>query len=214
MVQYVQRLARLGGNTNSSFLALIPKAANPSFGRFHPISLCNVSYKIILKIIANKIKPLLPKLISPNQGGFMEKRQMLDNILLVQEAIHSSKGQGEKGMVIKIDMENAFDRVRHSFLFVVLTRFGFGAEILAWISSCISDPWISSLVNGRPIDFFKISRRLCQECPLSPLLYILMEESLSKQLEKERIQKYIPRIKITQGAKENQPLLVCRMTLS
>jgi hypothetical protein len=95
----------MGGSTNSSFLALIPKESNPSsFARFRPISLCNVSYKIISKIIANKIKPLLPKLISPNQGGFVEKRQMLDNILLVQEAIHSSKERGEKGMIIKLDM--------------------------------------------------------------------------------------------------------------
>jgi hypothetical protein len=52
-------------------------------------------------------------------------------------------------MVIKLDMENSFDRVRHNFLFAVLTRFGFGADLLAWISSCISAPWISPMINGR-----------------------------------------------------------------
>jgi hypothetical protein len=72
---------------------------------------------------------------------------------------------------------------------------------LAWISPCISDPWISPLINGRPIDFFNISRGLRQGCPLSPLLYILMVESLSRQLEKARLEKSIPRIKITRGAR-------------
>jgi len=73
--------------------------------------LCNVSYNIISKIISNRINPLFPKLISPNQGGFVEKRQMIENILIVQEAIHSNKIIGEKGMIIKLDMANEFNRV-------------------------------------------------------------------------------------------------------
>jgi len=137
----------MGGNTNSSFLTLIPKESNPSFNHFRPISLCNISYKIISKIIATRLKPFLLILISPNQGGFAEKRQMIDNILIVQEAIHSSNERKERGMVIKLDMENAFDRLRHSFLFAVLARFGFGAGLLAWISSCISSPWIAPMIN-------------------------------------------------------------------
>jgi hypothetical protein len=73
---------------------------------------------------------------------------MIDNIILVQEAIHSRRERGDQGMIIKIDMENYFDRVRHSFLFVVLTRFGFSPKILSWISSmylksldCPTDKW-------------------------------------------------------------------------
>jgi hypothetical protein len=73
MVQYVHRSGKIGGSTNSTFLALIPKESNPSsFAIFRPISLCNFSYEIISKIIANQIKPLLHILISPNQGGFVE----------------------------------------------------------------------------------------------------------------------------------------------
>jgi len=111
----------MGGITNSSFPTLNPKEVNTSsFSRFRPISLCNVSYKIISKFNSNRIKPLLPKLISPNQGGFVEKRKIIDNIILVQEAIHSSKTKKEKGMIIKLDMANAFDRVNHRFLLVSL----------------------------------------------------------------------------------------------
>jgi hypothetical protein len=158
MVWYIQKSAKIRGNTNSTFLSLIPKDLKPfSFSRFCPISLCNVSYKIISKIIANKLKPLLPSRISPNQGGFVEKRLMIDNILMVQEAIHSSQLRGEQGMVIKIDMANAFDRVRHSFLMVVLTRFSFNKFFLSWVVACIHCPWMAPLVNGRPTSFFRIT---------------------------------------------------------
>jgi hypothetical protein len=74
MLQYVQKSCRIGGNTYFSFLSLIPKEANPSsFSWFHPISLYNAYYKIMENIIANILKQLLPKIISENQGGFMQK---------------------------------------------------------------------------------------------------------------------------------------------
>lgn len=90
MIRNVFGKFKIGGFKNSSFLALVPKGSNAkSFGRFKHISLCN-SYKITTKILANRIKVLLPKIISENQGGFVPKRKILDNILIVQEALHSS----------------------------------------------------------------------------------------------------------------------------
>jgi hypothetical protein len=123
MVRKSQDCNKLGGSTNSSFLALIPKEKGAkTFNRFRPISLCNTRYKIITKIIANRIKKILPKLIPENQGGFVRGRQILDNIILVQEAIHTSCKKREKGMVVKLDLANAFDRVRHDFLFTVMVE--------------------------------------------------------------------------------------------
>jgi hypothetical protein len=204
MIQFVQRINKIGGSTNSTFLALIPKETNPSsFTRFIPISLCNVSYKIISKIIANRLKPFLPSLISPNQGRFVEKRKMVDNIILVQEAIHSSQLRGDKGMAIKIDMANAFDQVRHRFLLAVLTRFDFNEQFISWVSACIHCPWMAPLVNGRPTPFFKVSRGLRWGCPLSSIFYILMDEALNKRLDIERRNKTIPGIKIAQGVKRH-----------
>jgi hypothetical protein len=69
MIKSFHQRAKVGGSTNSTFLALIPKEVNPSsFERFRPISLCNASYKIMSKLLANRIKPMLEKLISPMQG--------------------------------------------------------------------------------------------------------------------------------------------------
>jgi hypothetical protein len=138
MIQYVKSVENIRGNTNSTFLSLIPKELNPSsFVIFHPISLRNVSYKIISNIIDNYLKPFLPSLISPNQEGFVEKIQMVENILLIQEYIHSSQVRGDQGMAIKIDMANAFDRVIHDFLMVALTKFGFKEFFLSWVGGCL-----------------------------------------------------------------------------
>jgi len=140
---------------NSSFLALIPKEkGEANFSRFRPISLCNTSYKILTKVIANKIKEILPQIIPENQGGFIKGRHIADNIILVQEALHSSIRRKDKGMIIKLDLANAFDRVRHSFLFKVMEQFGFSPNFVSWIQACIVHPWIAPLVNGKVTKFF------------------------------------------------------------
>jgi hypothetical protein len=188
MVLKSQDCKKVGGNTNSTILALIPKekGAN-SFNRFRPISLCKIGYKIISKVIASRLKGLLSDLIPENQGGFVQGRQIMDNIILVQEALHSSLKRKEKGMIAKLDFANDFDRVRHSFLFKVLHKFGFGTSFINWIKACISEPWIAPLVNGRATDLFKASRGLRQGCPLSPMLYVLQASALNFILEKKRI---------------------------
>ena len=85
-------------------------------------------------------------------------------------------------MLIKLDMENAFDKVNFSFLFLVLRSFGFIPALINLIKECIDKPWIVPLVNGIPINFFQATRGLRHGCPLSPFLYILMVDSLSRKL--------------------------------
>ena len=84
MIKAFQLKSKVGSCTNSTFLALIPKEANPySFVRFKPISLCNASYKMFSKLLANGLKHLLGKLISPLQGRFVKGRHILDNVIQV-----------------------------------------------------------------------------------------------------------------------------------
>eukprot|EP00253_Pinus_taeda_P036633 PITA_36633 len=155
MIRKSQTYTKIGGSTNPTFLALIPKDKGATdFRRFRPISLCNTSYKLIAKIIANRIKKILPTIIPENQGGFIKGRKILDNIVLVQEAIHLSFHRKEKGMVIKLDLTNAFDRVRHDFLFSVMEKFGFSKVLITCVKACIASPWIVPLVNDRSMEFF------------------------------------------------------------
>jgi ribonuclease HI/exonuclease III len=203
MVRKSQDCNKLGGSTNSSFLALIPKEKGAkSFNRFRPISLCNTGYKIITKIIANRLKKILPKLIPENQGGFVHGRQILDNIILVQEAIHTSSKKSEKGMVVKLDLASAFDRVRHDFLLTVMGKFGFTQKFIGWIKACIAAPWIAPLINGRPTKFFQASRGLRQGCPMSPMLYVIQAAVLSYQFQSCLLNRSLPGIRITSSTKE------------
>ena len=88
MIRKSQSSSKLGGSTNSAFLALIPKEKGAlSFNRFRSISLCNTSYKILTKVIANRLKTILPLIVPENQGGLIKGRQIADNIILVKEAL-------------------------------------------------------------------------------------------------------------------------------
>ena len=104
--------------------------------------------------MASRLKHILPYLIPKNQGGFVKGRKIWDNIILVQEAIHSSLKNGDKGMVVKIDLANSFDRVSHPFLFQVMRRFRFASEFISSVKACINSPWIALLVNERVAPFF------------------------------------------------------------
>ena len=141
MISTFLKKSKVGGCTNSTFLTLIPKEVNQaSFDKVRPISRCNASYKILAKLLANRLKPLLGSLISPLQGGFVKGRHLIYNVIQVQESLHSSYQRKEKGMLIKLDMKNAFDRVKLSFLCQVLLSFGFSANFVSLIKSCTHRP--------------------------------------------------------------------------
>ena len=162
---------------NATFLALIPKVdgAN-SLDQFRPIALCNVTYKIITKLIAERLKPFLATLISKEQGGFVGGRQILDGVVIASEAIHSMATSKEKAMFIKLDLAKAYDRVSWEFLGHVLHAFGFDMEWVDWILSCVTSPSFSVLINGEPTDLFSASRGIRQGDPISPYLFIIVAE--------------------------------------
>lgn len=99
---------------NATYLYLIPKCPNANTIRnFRPIGLCNFSYKIITKILINKIKPYLDHLIEPTQASFLANRRAADNAIIIQEYInHFKRIKGRKAnMILKINLEKAFDRI-------------------------------------------------------------------------------------------------------
>ena len=150
-------------------------------------------------MLSLRLKKIIPSLISPNQGDFISGRQISDNILVVQEAIHSSSKRGEPGMAIKLDLANAFDRLRHSFIILVLKKFCFPSVFINQVQACITSPWIAPLINGRPSEFFKASRGVRKGCPLSPFLYILVADSLSKRLLRLQSEGSLPGLSFRNG---------------
>lgn len=109
----------LPSGLNDTFISLILKVKHPeNAAQCRPIGICNVGYKIITKVIVNRLKPILPKLISNTQSSFVPGRQITDNIVIMQEVLHTMRRKkGVKGyMAIKIDFEKAYDRLRWSFI--------------------------------------------------------------------------------------------------
>ena len=144
---------------------------------------------------------MLPIIISENQGGFVPNKKIIDNVIIVQEVVHSIMLRQEKGLIIKLDMANAFDMVSYPSLMAILQKLGFSREIMEVIQACISTPWIAPLINGRPSNFFQSTRGLRKGCSLSPFLYIIMAETLSRALEKQRKERNITVIRIEKGVK-------------
>eukprot|EP00253_Pinus_taeda_P019430 PITA_19430 len=172
---------------NATFIALIPKKEVPeSFEDFRPISLCNRIYKIIAKVIANIIKPILSRHISMEQFGFLSGRQIHEAIGVAQEVMHSVRQKNKKGVVIKIDLSKAYDRINWLYLRLLLTHLGFKPAFISWIMGCISNVSYAILINGAATPFFKGQRGLRQGCPLSPLLFLLVVEGLSQLIHKAK----------------------------
>jgi hypothetical protein len=144
------------GSLNSTFLTLIPKANKPiSFDDFRPISLCNLCYKVISKIISNRIKPFLYNSLSIEQLGFLQGRRIQDAIGTTHESLHSIKKKKLKSLVLKLDLRKAYDCIDWELLRLILINVGFRIQMTNWIMACVTSSSYVVMINGEATYFLE-----------------------------------------------------------
>ena len=161
---------------------LFKKGDRTQLQNWRPITLLNTDYKILSKVLANRLKHALPLLVHTDQTACIPGRTINDNLRLIQDAIAYANETDIPLALISVDQLKAFDRVSHSFLFKTLEKFGFGPDFRRWIRLLYTHVASSVKVNGWLTAFIPLQRGLRQGCALSMPLYVLTAEILATHI--------------------------------
>ncbi|KAJ9535485.1 hypothetical protein OSB04_un001384 [Centaurea solstitialis] len=178
--------ARLAKELNHTLLCLIPKVPNATcVTDYRPISCCTILYKCISKVVTDRLRPFLEKLVSKAQSAFIPGRRISDNILLAYELITGyHQDRGPPRCAFKIDIRKAYDMVSWRYILHLLQQFGFHPVFIRWIEEMLQTPSYSLAINGGSFGFFKGARGIRQGDPISPYLFTLIMEGFSLILNK------------------------------
>lgn len=174
-------------------LTLLPKKGDLTDIRsWRPVSVLCSEYKLLSKVLANRLGEFLDQVVHPDQTYCVPGRLIFNNISFIRDVFHISKFCSLDFGVISIDQEKAFDRVEHSYLWNVLSAFGFSPNFICMIKALYCDIESILKVNGDLCAPFKVCRGIRQGCPLSGMLYSLAIEPLLVRLRRDIVGVKIP----------------------
>ncbi|XP_062116082.1 uncharacterized protein LOC133830168 [Humulus lupulus] len=176
---------------NKTLISLIPKVDQPvNATDFRPIACCNTIYKCISKMLCNRLKSVLPSLINQNHGAFIKHRSLAHNVLILQDLL---KGYNRKNIsprcLLKIDISKAYDSIDWDFLEKLLHALCFLMRFIRWVMVCLRGSSYSLVMNGSIHGHFQGAKGLRQGDPISPLLFVMVMDYLTRLLLKASMEK-------------------------
>lgn len=178
------RQEHIAEELNISKIALLPKSAGRIKNQnYRPISLLSTLYKVVAKVYANRMKPLLHYWIPPLQTGFVPNRCILDNVFLAFEAIEWTLENQQNLSMLLLDFEKAYDRVNWSFLQQTMQTMGFHDTWIKRVMSLNLNASATVVVNGEQSKTFRLQRSVRQGCPLAPYMFLLTVDVLGQMLQ-------------------------------
>ena len=176
----------LSDSQRRGIIRLLYKKDDPlELKNWRPISLLNTDYKICTKVLANRLRKVIPLIFSEDQTCGIPDRSIFENLFLIRDTLDYVNHKQLSAAVISLDQEKAFDRVNHGFLQRVLAQFNFGPGFRRWVNIVYTDISSQVINNGWLSASFKLERGVRQGCPLSPLLYCLVAETLGQAIRRD-----------------------------
>jgi hypothetical protein len=164
-----------------------------SLRKFRSISLINCIFKVFANALNNRLKVISNRLLAPNQTIFIKGRFILESVVSAHEIIHRAIKKKENGMILKLDYEKAYDTVNWGFLEELMISRGFERRWIGWIIKMVKGGSICIRINDVNSSFFRPGKGLRQEDPLSPLLFNMVVDVLTRMLSKAALKGYISR---------------------
>ena len=170
----------------SQYLAVITllykKGTREDIRNWRPISLLNTDYKVLSKVLAERLKKVLPEIINSDQRGGVKGRLIGENIRLIEDVLFEIENLEDDAIIFLQDQEKAFDRVEFNWLFSSLKHFNFGDKYISWLKTLYKNSKSSVMTNGVQSSYFSVTRGIRQGDSLSALLYIIQLEPLAEKI--------------------------------
>nr|AAM08546.1 Putative retroelement [Oryza sativa Japonica Group]AAP53436.1 retrotransposon protein, putative, unclassified [Oryza sativa Japonica Group] len=165
---------------NYGIVTLVPKTKDAEqIQKFRPICLLNVSFKIITKVLMNRLDRIMTYIISKNQTAFLKNRFIMEGIVILHELLNSLHTKKSSGILFKVDFEKAYDMVDWGFIYRILHSKGFPDQWCDWVMKVVRGGKVAIKVNDEVGPYFNTHKGLRQGDPLSPLLFNLAAEALT-----------------------------------
>ncbi|CAI5479272.1 unnamed protein product [Closterium sp. Yama58-4] len=188
MARIFQASSSLPGEIKEAVTILLhKKGEKDQLNNYRPITLLNFTYKVLARVIVDRMKLVLHQVISPEQYGFLPGRRLSDAVSLVADIVEAARNGCKDWHLLLVDFKKALDSVSRNFLFQVLRGMGFPDRFVGWIEGLHRDTKMRLLVNGWLGRGLEVVSGVRQGCPLAPYLFLCAVEPLAQEVERRKL---------------------------